>query len=231
VTDPSSDEYAASRPAVRAAAELLSQIALVRIQEKPSGRARVEDYLTVLGAMTGEAAVVAAGVFDIESTDLTPGSPVFGPQINAILTGDDVEIDVPPNSVIGILTRELDDPPATPAEIERLYRLVASNAGETAWGQVATSVPENHRPGVLPIQVAFDLRDAVTAAQTDCGLPGPLRHVPCALALALGLRRVANAMDTRLAVTLALEVTFGMAKMVPMPKSVFAQFAALHKPN
>jgi hypothetical protein len=225
-------DYAASRPEVRSAAEKLARIALVRVQARPSGRARVEDFLTVLGAITGEAAIVAAEILDIEAAGVTPGSPVFGPQINVILSGDITDIDgMAPNSVMGILAREAGVPPETLDQVERVYKLVASSVGATDWGYPATSVPGEHQPSVLPIQVAFDLRDAVDEAQKDAGLPRNLMHVPCALALAMGLRQVAAAIDMQVAVTLALEITFGMAKMAPMPKSVFAQFAAAHKPN
>jgi hypothetical protein len=220
-------EYAAGRPEVRPAAERLAQVALVRVQERPSGRVRVEDYLTALGAITGEAAIVAAEIFEIETAGLTPGSPVFGPQISVILSGDTTEIsEIAPNSVVGILAREAGLAAALLDQVERVYKLVATSVGKQDWGHVATSVGEDHRPSVLPIQVAFDLRDAVDTALEEAGLPRTLRHVPCALALAIGLRQVATAIDMEVAVTLALEVTFGMAKMAPMPKSVFARLAA-----
>jgi hypothetical protein len=226
------EEYAASRLEVRPAAERLAQAALVRVRARPSGGVRVEDYLTALGAMTGEAAIVAAEIFDVETAGLTPGSPVFGPQINVILSGDTTEIaDMAPNSVVGILAREAGVAPALLDQVERVYKLVATSVGKTEWGHVATSLSEDHRPSVLPIQVAFDLRDAADTALEEAGLPRSLRHVPCALALAIGLRQVAAAIDMEVAVTLALEVTFGMAKMAPMPKSVFAQLAAEHRPT
>jgi hypothetical protein len=224
-----------SMPAVRAAAERLAAAALVRIQERPSGRARVEDYIAVLGSITGEAALVAAGVFDIETSGLAPGSPVFGPQINEILTGDtDTLGELPPTSVVAVLVREL-VPGVVPIEMfDRLgdvYRHVAASVGSAAWGRVATTAGEDHRPTILPIQVAFELRGAVDAAQAAAGLPRNLRHIPCALAPALGLRQVASSIEMRLAVTLALEVTFGVAKMIPMSKAAFNDVAAKAKPN
>ena len=58
---------------VRGAAETLAGAALARVQEPATGRVRVEDYLTVLGSITGESALVAAGVVDVESSEIPPG--------------------------------------------------------------------------------------------------------------------------------------------------------------
>ncbi len=223
----------ASMPLVRNAAELLAGIALARVQEKPSGRVRVEDYIAVLASLTGEAALVASGVFDIETTELRPGSAVFGHAINDVLTGDTADVrELAPNTVMGVLIRELAPavvPVASFDRLEELYRHVAATVESSDWGDVATTVGDAHEPGILPIQVAFELRDAVDAAQTDAGLPRNLRHVPCALALAIGLRQVAGAIDMEIAVTLALEIVFGMAKMVPMSKAAFESVQS--KPN
>src|SRR5512141_3330760 len=96
-------------PQVRLAAERLAKTAVLRVQEPATGRVRVEDYLTVLAAMAGEAAlVVGIAPAEIETAGLVPGSPVFGPQINEALTGDNSDIDqLPETSVVGILVAEL----------------------------------------------------------------------------------------------------------------------------
>jgi hypothetical protein len=101
------------------------------------------------------------------------------------------------------------------------YRSVAANVNKATWGNVTTSMPAANRPGVVPLQVAFELRDAVDAAQSEAGLPRSLRHVVCALALANGLQQVRQACDMKMAVTLAMEVVFGMAKMAPMSRAAF----------
>lgn len=212
-------------PEVRAAAERLAVVALVRVQEQPTGRVRAEDYLTVLGSITGEAALVSAGLFDIESSELTPGSAVFGDQINHILSGDTPDLAaVAPDSVVGLLVREL-VPAVVPLDyfgsLETLYRNVAAKVGSLAWGAVYTSVPDENEPSVLPLQVAFELRPAVDFAVSACGLTSGRRYVVCALALADGLREVQGAIDLRVGILLALEVVFGMAKMTPMSKRAF----------
>jgi hypothetical protein len=214
--------------ASRAEAEVLARVALESVQDI-AGRVRVEDYVTVLAALTGEAALVAAGVIDIETSGLTPGSHVFGDAINDILSGDTSDLTKQqPQSVIGILVGELVPatvPLALFVPLEELYRHVAATVGTTQWGTVATTVPADHKPTVLPLRVAFELRPAVDEAQAQAGLPSDLRHVPCALALCQGLKQVRDSADMGTAMRLALEVVFGMAKMVPMSRVAFEAVA------
>lgn len=196
---------------------------------------RVEDYVTALAAVTGEAALVASGVIDIEATDIAPGAAVFGDTINEVLSGDSTDLaQVPADTVVGILVAELvPDTVSLDAfgSLERLYRHVAQNVGgSTEWGNVATSVPQENRPTVLPIRMAFELRAAVDAAVVQSGLPSGQRHVPCALALALGLTQVKGAIDMQIGLTLALEVVFGMAKVAPMSRRGFEAAATDAQP-
>jgi hypothetical protein len=213
-------------PAVRKSAAQLAQVALARVQEK-SGGVRVEDFVTVLAALTGEAALVAAGVLDIETSAIPPGAPVFGPAINAILTGDQPDVTkVPADSVVGVLVGEL--VPSTASldlfrPLDVFYGNVAASVGKNPWGNVATSVAVANMPRVVPLQVAFQLRAAVDAAQSGSGLPRILRHVVCAVALADGLKQVKAACDINMAATLALEVVFGTSKMAPMSEAAFEQ--------
>lgn len=214
---------------VRAAAATLAAAALRRVQDPATGRVRVEDYLAVIAAGTGEAAIVASGVLDVETTDLPPGAPLFGDPINQVLSGDATDLAaVEPDSVVGVLVHEL-VPAVVPLEafgsLERLYRQVAEGVGSTPWGAVALSIPDGHRPSVLPLQVAFELRPAVEAALAASGLPSTRRHVPCAIALADALKQVREAIDLTVGLTLALEVVFGMAKTVPMSRRAFAEAA------
>lgn len=198
-------------------------IALVRDERG----VRVEDYLTALAAPTGEAALVDSGVFDNGTTDLTPGAAVFGDEINRVLTGDGTALDeVPASSVVGLLRDRL--VPGVVAQdafgpLDRLYRLVAAEVGRTPWGEVALTVPDEHRPSVQPLRLAFELRPTVEAAtdELDPGAGG--RHVPCALALASAIERTSGAIDVNIGLTLALEVVFGMAKTEPMSRRAFAE--------
>ncbi len=60
--------------AARSSSERISAAALARVADPPGSiSVRVEYYLTALGAITGEAAIVAAGI-DIETLDMAPMS-------------------------------------------------------------------------------------------------------------------------------------------------------------
>jgi hypothetical protein len=174
---------------------------------------RVEDYLTSLAATTGESALATAG-FDVEAHDLTPGAPLFYEPVNRVLTGDVLE-EVPTETVYGILQGLVDDTP-TPKE---LYEHVASHVGAAQWGQVALTVATDHRPWVLPLRTAFELRPTVVALEADRGLAVSDRAALSATALRAAIEQVSRAIDPSLAVRLALEVTFGMAKMTPMTQA------------
>jgi hypothetical protein len=212
---------AAADPPIRAASERLADSAIEWLKDE-AGRVRVEDYLTVLGALAGEAALVASGVLASVPPErkLPPGSAVFGDAINVILTGDVADlVEVPASSVVGIVAREI-VPGLVPATefppLDELYRNVAASVSTTPWGHVAVSVPEDNRPTVPPLFAAFALRGAVDTAQSEVALPSPLRHVLPALALAHGLAQVDGAIDTAVGVRLALEILFGTAKLVPL---------------
>ena len=191
-----------------------------------AGRVRVEDYLTVLGAVTGEASLLAAGLFEVEQTSMAPGSPVFGDAINVVLSGDAIELsDAPPDSVVGLLISSLvprvlslEDLPT----LRSLYEHVAKNVGSAPWGEVATSVPDANKPTVVPLRAAFEMRPLVDAACERAKVQTSRRHIPCALALAKALEQTRQAIDPKVAARLALEITFGMAKTVPMSRAAFA---------
>lgn len=216
--------------AVQRPTEAIRDAALRRVQTR-DGRVRVEDYLTALAAATGEAVVVDAGIFDIEAPPpgMTPGSPIFGDPLNVVLSGDKASLaEATPDSVVGILRDQL--VPETVAagdfpSIDEVYRHVAASVGKAPWGEVTVSVPDDNHPTLPPLRLAFELRDTVAAAEHAAKLPSGQRHVLCALALALGLAQVNTAIDPAIGVRLALEVTFGVAKLTPVPKTALSDAA------
>ena len=64
--------------------------------------------------------------------------------------------------------------------------------------------------------MAFEMRPFIDNVQRALGLPTGRRHIPGAHVLALAIGQVQGAIDIGTAVTLSLELVFGMAKMVPM---------------
>jgi hypothetical protein len=186
-------------------------------------RIRVEDLLSDAAAAAGEACIAAAGEFDPERHDFTPGSVVMSDRINGILAGDTTDASAPSASgsvfaVIraGALARgyaAADVPP-----LEDVFRgFAAGIAGpETPWGFVPLSVGADHRPRVQPLRAAYELRGPVRAVLAKGSVP--TAEWPRALALALvdELARVRSAIEPRVALTLVYETINGMAKTAPM---------------
>lgn len=217
------------------AAQKIVAGALARVTDPPgSSRVRVEDYVTAVAAVTGEAAIVAAGI-DIETLDITPGAALFGDQINQILTGDTADLDeVPADTIVGILVASLVPNVVALADfgsLEDLYRSVAAHVGDVDWGNVYVSVGADHAPTVPPVRLAFELRPVVETACAEAGIAPAQRHQPCALALAGALGQVKDAIDIKVGLRLALEVVFGMAKMAPMSRRAFAAVAGSDAPK
>lgn len=215
----------------RAASEALTRVAFNYVNEGGEGtpRVRVEDYVTVLAALTGESALVESGVIDIETAEGKPGSWIFGEAINQVLTGADPSSPSPSSdSVLGTLIQRL-----VPAFVqidaflpkERWYQHVASTVGSAPWGQVALSVPSENGPRIVPIRVAFELRDVVAKISSAPELGEVRRTEICTQALADALFEVEGVADSEVLLTLAIELLFGMSKMTPMSKNALREIA------
>jgi hypothetical protein len=187
------------------------------------GGVRVEDYLTALGAATGEAALAAAG-FEVVGHELAPGSALFYEPVDQILGGDRGMMEgSPAASIVGILRGWIPDlvGAADFPTPDSLYRHVASTVGQAPWGEVAVTVGDDNRPSLSPLRAAFELRPAVLAAEAALGTAPSERHLLAANALLEAGHQVAGAIDHAVAVRLALEVVWGMAKMAPMTPAAF----------
>ena len=84
-------------------------------------------------------------------------------------------------------------------------------------------MPDDNRPWFPPLRAAFELRPAVLAAEAEQGTALGERHLLAATALLEAGHEVAGAIDPAVAVRLALEVTFGMAKMAPMTRAAYEE--------
>ena len=216
---------AAVSDATRQVAARLAKEALARVVDPTTRGVRVEDYLTVLGAMTGEAVILASGIVELESSDIAPGSALFGDELNRLLTGDTTDLEqVPSDCVVGVLLAELVPGVVKRAafgSMEDLYRRVAAGVGSVPWGAVPVDVVPDNQPTVLPIQVAYDLRPAVDGAMLALRESETPRYVVCAVALADAIKQTRGAIDPKVAVNIALQVVFGTAKMMPMSMRAF----------
>jgi hypothetical protein len=192
------------------------------------GGIRVEDLLSAAAAVCGEACIAAAGEFDPENHDFTPGSVVMSDRINGILAGDSTDWEQAGESVFGVIRASAlangyaaDEFP----KLENVFRGFAAGvaSGETEWGFVPLTVPADNLPRIQPVRSAYELRGPVHRILAD-------NHVarsdaPALIALAIGgeLARVREAIDHRIATTLVLETINGMAKTAPMTDTAFRE--------
>jgi hypothetical protein len=203
--------------------------ALVELFEAAStvgGGIRVEDLLSAASAACGEACIAAAGEFDPEAHDFTPGSVVMSDRMNGILAGDSTDWDQAGESVFGTIRASAlangyaaADFPA----LDAVFRGFASGvaAGDTEWGYVPLTVPTDNRPRIQPVRSAYELRPHVHRILADQRVPK--QDAPVMIALAIGgeLARVREAIDHRIALALVFETINGMAKTAPMTDEAF----------
>ena len=191
----------------------------------PEGRIRVEDLLTAAAAVCGEACIAAAGEFDPEDHQFTPGSAVLSDRINGILCDDASDWGAAGESVFGIIHRGALGRGYEQAQFPRLadvfrgYVASLAGGGEDAverWGFVALSVPEPHWPQIAPLRLAYELRRPARAILRGKRIPERAWPGVCAGALVRELASVRPAIDPAIAIRIVLETTNGMAKMAPM---------------
>ena len=185
-----------------------------------NGRIRAEDLITSAASITAELCIEAAGDFNPRKHQFIPGSRVFSTKVNELFSGDtdDIEI-IPAASVVGTLRDRLlqaeycksDFPPLG----EIFKRFAASVGSSSDWGKVPWSVPEENKPFVLPLRVAYATRSTVDQAFQSFATPQQKLRASV-LTLAEALIAVQRTIDKKVALLLALETVNGMAKTAPM---------------
>jgi hypothetical protein len=208
------------KTAVESAADAV--YALVRKAVKRGGRVRVEDLLSASASVVGEACIAAAGDFDPRRHEHIPGSHIFSDRANALFCGDKPWEDAPPESIAGTLRESLTAAGFTRKDfpvLEEVIGFFVANIGkEEDWGRVPLSVPEDHRPYIMPLQIAYETREAVDKALSPLGDDAMARLMACTQALAKALMQTKDVLSRLVATTLALETVNGMAKTAPMTR-------------
>jgi len=206
-------------------------VALYESYSTDSGRIRVEDVLSAASAVCGEACIAAAGEFDPEQHEFTPGSAVLSDHINVLLAGDSSDWTGVGESVFGLIRTgalasgysEAEFP--APAEVFRAFAAGIAGTEGAGWGFVPLTVPADNQPRVQPIRAAYELRGPVRVALAKDGLTTRDWPAITALAVVSELGRVRDAIDHRVALTLVLETVNGMAKTAPMTDEAFRKAA------
>jgi len=198
--------------------------------KEDDGRTRVEDAVSLAAITVAERCLDAAGDFDLRDHSLTPGARVFSDRVNVLLCGDIVSAnldDFPAESIVGVLRDRLDWQKYQRTEFPALvdvFKYYAAHIGEPRdWGTVPLSIPAEHWPRALPLRDGYETRPSVDEILKH--LQGDkLRGLRVATeVLAEVLNMVADAIDHRIVLTLALEMINGMAKTAPMTAKALAQ--------
>lgn len=203
---------------------------LVELYESYStvdGRIRVEDLLSAAAAVCGEACIAAAGEFDPQKHDFTPGSPVLSEQINTILASDSSDWTAAGESVFGLIrTGALasgydENAFPRPADVFRALAAGIAAPDGPGWGFAPLTVPADNMPRVQPVRAAYELRVPVVKVLGRDRVETRDWPSITALAIVSELGRVRDAIDHRVAVMLVLETINGMAKTTPMTDEAF----------
>lgn len=195
---------------------------------KKDGRIRAEDLITAAASIVAELCIEAAGEIDPRKHQFVPGSRVFSDRVNELFCGKSAEqtiVTAPAESIVGLLRdnvvpagyNESDFP-----SLKAVFEHFAANIGNKAdWGTVPLSVPEENKPFVLPLRLAYETRSTVDKAFR--GLNNPQQKLRAAvLTLAKVLVAVQNVINRKIALLLAFEIVSGMAKTAPMTDEAMA---------
>ena len=98
-----------------------------------------------------------------------------------------------------------------------VFRHYAANVGKASdWGHAPLSVPDKHKPSLIPLKVGYESRPAIDRLMAPLGDDKQRALLAATLGLAQLLEAVHDAIEPRIALTLAFETVNGMAKTAPM---------------
>jgi len=193
---------------------------------KKDGRIRVEDLITAISSVIAETCIEAAGNYNPRKHQFAPGSRVLSDKVNQLFCGDTVEFDkVPHETVVGMLRDYLAAGGYNKADFPVLgdiFKFYAANVGKAdGWGKAPLSIPDDNKPFILPLQVAYEAR--LNVDRIFQPLTNPQQKLRASvLALIEALIAVRQVINNKTVLTLALETINGMAKTAPMTDEAVA---------
>lgn len=204
---------------------------VTRVLQDKDGRVRAEDAISAAATIVAERCIDTAGDFSLRDHDMPPGQRAFSTKANELICGDAETLDqVPSDSIVGWLRARLNQQAYADADFPLLadvFKYFAARIGEPKdWGKIPLSVPEDHFPFVLPLQIGYDTRslaDQILEPIRD----DKRRCLRIATeSLADFLNMVASVINPRVALLLAIETINGMAKTAPMTMKAMQQVQA-----
>ncbi|WP_074405796.1 MULTISPECIES: hypothetical protein [Aquimarina] len=180
---------------------------------------RVEDALCVMATIVAERCIKIGNEFSIDEHDFEPGSVIFSEKINEILVGPtSVENwnDLPEECVFARIKRKIDSHFSKnpfPA-LSGIFETYAKNVGESEWGNITISVPDENKPFILPLRAGYETRKYVDENINLENEEKTLRIVINAICRVLIETKMA--LDPSIALTLTFEIINGMSKTATM---------------
>jgi hypothetical protein len=227
------DHFRSKPPSDSALAERLADLVVKRLTDR-TNRIRAEDAICGTAAIVGERCIDASGDYSLRDHDIAPGTRVFSDRANQLLCGDTADVGfegIPADSIFGRLkagVKASSYPKETFPDVASVFRGYAAGIGKPEdWGKVPVTVPPDNRPGVLPLQFAYETR-----SQVDAILKSVVEDKSRCLwiatnGLAAMLNKVAGVIAPDVALRLAFEISNGMAKTAPMTEKAMR---AVRKP-
>ena len=100
-------------------------------------------------------------------------------------------------------------------QLVNVYKSFVKNVGETEWGNLKLSVPEENKPFILPLQAGYETRVYVDEKINIVDDEYTLRVVINAMCSIL--IETKNAIESSIALALTFEIIYGMSKTATMP--------------
>ena len=180
---------------------------------------RVEDALCVMATIVAERCIELANDFSINEHNFEPGSAIFSDKINEILVGPismENWNELPNDCVFAKIKDKINshfDDKSFPS-LTGIFKSYAKNAGETEWGNLSLTIPEDNKPSFLPLQAGYETRKFV---DKNINLENNEKTLQIAInAIARILIETKMALDSSIALTLTFEIINGMAKTATM---------------
>lgn len=187
---------------------------------------RVEDAICVMSTVVAERCIEVANEFSIDEHEFEPGSAVFSEKINDILVGP-VAVEnwneLPQESVFATIKRKINshfDNSSFPV-LTGIFENYAKNVGQTEWGNLTLSIPDDNKPFFIPLQAGYETRKFV---DKNINLENDEKTLKIVIdAIARILIETKMALEPKVALTLSFEIINGMAKTATMTDKKMAE--------
>lgn len=180
---------------------------------------RVEDAICLIATIVAERCIITANEYAINKHDFEPGSAIFSDRINELLAGP-VAVsdwnDLPSESVFGTIRDKIKSrfTIASFPSITAIFENYAQNVGTAEWGNIYLTVPEDHKPFLLPLRAGYESRKYI---EKHMKLESDKQSLSIALnALTQILIDTKAAINPSIALSLTFELINGMSKTATM---------------